>query len=455
MTLSAAALLLASANPVAEYDALLRTLIETDTTRATGSCTAAAAKAGAALRKGGVPADSIMAFGDPSRPREGGLFAQVPGLDPTRKPLLLVAHIDTVPADPAEWTYPPFKLTSEGGYYYGRGIADNKAVAALLVEMLVDFHRAPDPPSRTIAMALTCGEETPDAFNGARWMATEGRRLVDPDLVLIPSGGATRDADGRPATITVSVTEKAQQNFRLEARGTPSHSSLPDVDNAIVTLARAVTKVAEIRFPVTITPVVRAQLASVAKRADPADAAAIRTLLNDPADTYALAAVSARPAWNALLRTTCVATVIDTGRQANMIASKASANINCRMVPGTTTAAVRATLVEIIADPKTAITVIGPGAESPGARPYPEELIGVVEASAAETWPGSTVIASMLTGATDAQHFDAVGIPAYGVTILPYDADASRVHAPDERVRIASIEEGRNLLRRLVRQLTR
>jgi acetylornithine deacetylase/succinyl-diaminopimelate desuccinylase-like protein len=434
------------------YEPLLRALVETDTTYATGSCTAAAALAADALRTAGFPSAGLLPFAPPDRPREGGLLAILPGADPALKPLLLVAHIDVVPADPASWEHPPFKLTRADGYLYGRGVADNKAVAAALVTLLAEL--AAERPARGVAIGLTCGEETPAAFNGARWLATEGRRHIDPWLVLVPTGGALLDAAGQAAAITVAVGEKLQQNFRLTARGTAAHASRPTGDNAIVTLAGALTRIAAHRFPLAPTPAARDQIAREARTAAPAEAATARAWLAKPSDATAEAVAAARPAWNALLRTTCAPTIVETGAQANTIAATATANINCRLLPSSAITEIEATLQRVVADPRVAVAPAPPLAEAAAAPPWPAGLLRVV-AEAARVWPGVAVEPALLTGATDARHFNAAGVPAYGVTVLFFESDGSRVHAADERVRARWVDEGRAFLGRLVRGLTR
>ncbi len=448
------ALLLAAASPSPDFTVLLRTLVETDTTLATGSCTAAANAAADAMRRGGVPDKAIVPFSKPGHPREGGLLGYIDGSERGLKPVLLIAHIDTVPADPVEWTHPPFSLTESGGYFYGRGVADNKAAAALLVELMIALHRA-EAPQRGVAIGLTCGEETPTAFNGAHWLATEGRTLIDPSLVLVVSGGASLDARGKPSAFTIAVAEKTQQNFRIEARGLASHASQADPDNAIVSLAKATVRLAGHAFPIELSEANRAQLDRATRTAAPAEAAAIQTLLSNPSDTIAQAHVEAKPAWNGLLRTTCVTTILETGRQANTVSGFASANVNCRLLPRTSVAAVQRELERILEGLPVTVRPAPPLAKPTAVPPRPDALLAAAQAAADSLWPGAEAAPAMLTGATDARHFNAAGIPAYGAAVLPYEADGSRVHATDERVRIQSVNDGRAFIQRLVERLSR
>lgn len=452
LALGATALPVAAQPP--SFDALFRTLVETDTTFETGSCTTAAGAMGAALRDGGFPASDIHAFATSDHPREGGLVAILPGSDRSASALLLVAHIDVVAATPADWASDPFKLTSAEGYYHGRGVSDNKAVAAALIDTLLHLRAEGFRPRRTIKVALTCGEETPSAFNGAEYLATTGRAIADAGLVLIPSGGGALDDRGRHVSIAIQAGEKVQQNFRLEATGTGSHASRPTGDNAIYSLAEALTRIARLRFPVSLNDTTLAYFTRMAELAEPSRKRAITALLADPEDQAAQAVITADPAWNAMLRTTCVATIVETGRQANTVAPRASANVNCRLLPGTTVEAVRLKLAETIADPAIDIAAAGPPPQPAQAPPVTRALLAPLEEVVRAIWPDVTIIPTMLTGATDARHFNAAGIPAYGVTALFNDPDGNGVHAVDERVRMRSVDECRLFLDRLIRRFS-
>lgn len=443
----------AAAEP-ASFASLFEQLVETDTTLATGSCTAAAKKMQAALAASGFPPGDARLYASPAHPEEGGLVAVLHGRDAKAGALLLVAHIDVVEADARDWRHPPFRLTKVDGYFYGRGVSDNKAVAAAVVDMLIRMRRDGFRPRRTIKVALTCGEESAQAFNAAGWLANEGRALIDADLALVPTAGAELDAQGRQRSIAVQAGEKVQQLFRIEASGTASHASRPTFDNAIYRLADALKRLTHVRFPVELGEVRRRQLSDEIPGADSADAAALRAFLDNPADTEAEAAVSRNPAWNALLRTTCAATMLESGRQANTIAPRAAATVNCRLLPGASVAQVRAVLERELAGPGISVTSLPPLSPTPPAPPLSPALLGAIGRIAEDMWPGVRVRPTLLTGATDARHLNAAGIPAYGVTVLFTDPDGNGVHAANERIRVRSVEEGRLFLHRLVTMLS-
>ena len=150
------------------YRALYKELVETDTSITTGNCTVLAAKIAGHLRQAGYSDDQITLFSTPDHPKEGGLVAILPGTSKTLKPMLLLGHIDVVVAKREDWTRDPYKLIEENGYYYGRGTADVKAMDAIWIDAMMRFKREGYRPHRTIKLALTCGEETSSAFNGAR-----------------------------------------------------------------------------------------------------------------------------------------------------------------------------------------------------------------------------------------------------------------------------------------------
>ena len=399
---------------------------------------------------GGFPAGDIHAYAAPDHPREGGMVAILPGSDPRAKALLLVAHIDVVPAPRAEWATDPFVLSEQDGYFHGRGVSDNKAMTATLVDTLIRLHAEHFHPRRTIKIALTCGEETPTAFNGSEYLAHHRRDLIDAGIVLIPSGGAIADERGHKVSLAIQAGEKTQQNYRFEAVGTGTHASRPAPDNAIYALAAALVRLGNLLFPITLNPVTRLFFERTAERAAPGDAAAIRALLADPGNSAAQARVTANIAWNAMLRTTCTATVIETGTQLNTVAPRAAANVNCRLLPGESLDRVTAAL-QAIGGPAIAVVAVAPLAHATPSPPLSAGVLDPIERTAGEIWPGVPIIPTMLTGATDARHFNAAGLPAYGLTAFFYDPDGNAVHAPNERASVAEVYAGREFIYRLVK----
>ena len=284
------------------------------------------------------------------------MVAVYPGKDPTLKAILLLAHIDVVEAKREDWTRDPFTLVEENGAFYARGAIDDKAEAAIWTDTLVRFSEEKYRPRRTVKLALTCGEETAGAFNGAQWLSENRRDLIDAAFAINEGAIGELDADGRRVALEIQAGEKTPQNYRLEVTNPGGHSSRPLKDNAIYRLAAALTRIEAYEFPAQFTDASKAyfsQMAPIqAAKGDKTIADAMNTLVKDPNDRQAIALVSAKdPSWNATLRTTCVATMLDAGHATNALPQRARANINCRIFPGVSQESVRHQLEVLVADP--------------------------------------------------------------------------------------------------------
>src|ERR1700722_14369995 len=237
--------------------ALYKELVETNTTLSVGSCTLAAERMAARLRSAGYTDEDVTLFSVPEHPKEGGLFAVLHGTSKTAKPMLLLGHLDVVEAKREDWTRDPFTLIEEGGYFYARGTSDMKAMDATWVGALMRFKQSGYHPKRTIKLALTCGEETTYAFNGADWLAKNRPELISAAFALNEGGGGRTDGHGRLVLQSIQIGEKAVQNYLLETINAGGHSSIPIRDNAIYELADALIKVREFEFPVKFTDTTR------------------------------------------------------------------------------------------------------------------------------------------------------------------------------------------------------
>jgi acetylornithine deacetylase/succinyl-diaminopimelate desuccinylase-like protein len=418
---------------------LYKELVETNTTLSVGNCTLAAERVAARLKAAGFPDSDLHPFAVADHPKEGGLVAVYPGRDPKLKAILLLAHIDVVEAKREDWTRDPFTLVEENGSFYARGASDDKAEAAIWVDTLIRYRTENYRPRRTLKVALTCGEETAGAFNGAEWLTQNRRDLIDAAFAL-----------------DVEAGEKFPQNFRLEVTNPGGHSSRPVKDNAIYHLAAALTRVGAFDFPAQFTDGSRAYFTGMAKiqaaKGETEVATAMNTFLRDPADERALALVSSKdPSWNATLRTTCVATMLDAGHAANALPQRARAIVNCRIFPGVSVETVRTKLEQLVADPAVKVTALetrGPTSPPP---PLTPEVLGPIEKLAGEFWPGVPVLPILQAGATDGEFTNAVGIPTYGVEPVFVGRDLGNIHGLNEYVGVKSLLEGREFLYRLVK----
>ncbi|MGC2031375.1 MAG: M20/M25/M40 family metallo-hydrolase [Steroidobacteraceae bacterium] len=431
--------------------ALYKELVETNTTLSAGSCTLAAERLAEHLKSAGFRDADITLFSVPDHPKEGGLAAILPGTGKTAKPMLLLGHLDVVEAKRADWTRDPFTLVEENGYFYGRGAADMKAMDATWVDALMRFKQSGYRPKRTIKLALTCGEETTYAFNGADWLAKNRPDLISAAFALNEGGGGRTDGHGKLLVQSMQVGEKAAQNYRLETVNAGGHSSIPIRDNAIYELADALAKVRDHEFAVKFSATTRAFFAKAgAARGDELGSAMV-ALAKNPDDAAAEAIVSLDRSYHSMLRTTCVATLLEGGHANNALPQRAAANVNCRIFPGETVEGTQAALVAAIADPGVKVTLVAPVRPVAVPPPLDPKIIAPAEKLAAKYFPGVPLIPSMSTGATDGIFLEAIGIPVYGVPGGWGDPDGNGVHGLNERRSVRSVFVGRDFLTDLVK----
>jgi acetylornithine deacetylase/succinyl-diaminopimelate desuccinylase-like protein len=438
-----------------EFRGLYKELVETNTTLSEGDCTLAAKRMLDRLAAAGIPGDQLVLFKPEGHPREGMLVAIYPGSNRKLKPMLLLAHIDVVEAKRADWQRDPFTLVEENGYFYARGSYDDKAQAAIWTDTLVRFAKAKYKPKRTIKLALTCGEETTGAFNGAQWLTQNRRDLIDAAFVLNEGGHGRSDKPGGKLQVqTVQVGEKTYQDFQLTATNAGGHSSVPVRDNAIYDMGDALAKIRDYRFPLEFSDTTRAYFAKAGAMRSDATGKAMAALAANPDDKAAEAAVSQQRLLNSLLRTTCVATLIEGGHAKNALPQSVKANVNCRMFPGRTPEETKTALEQAIGNP--AILVEFQVQERPIAKspPLDPAIIGPMERLSAKHFPGVPLVPAMSTGATDGIFFSAVGIPVYGAPGLWRDPDDNGVHGLNERIAVQSLYQGRDYLYELIRELS-
>jgi acetylornithine deacetylase/succinyl-diaminopimelate desuccinylase-like protein len=433
------------------YLALYKELVETNTTLSAGSCTQAAVQLAGHLKSAGFSDQDVTLFSVPEHPKEGGLVAVLAGTSKTAQPMLLLGHLDVVEAKREDWVRDPFKLIEENGYFYGRGTADMKAMDAVWVDALMRFKQSGYRPKRTIKLALTCGEETTYAFNGAQWLANNRPELIAAAFALNEGGGGRTDGHGKLLVQSIQVGEKAAQNFKLEAVNAGGHSSIPIRDNAIYELADALAKVRDHEFPVMFTDTTRVFFAKAgAARGDELGRAMV-ALSQNPGDAAAEAIVSKDRSYHSMLRTTCVATLLEGGHANNALPQRATANVNCRIFPGQTVEGTRDALTAAVGDPGVSISVVQPVRPIAVPPPLDPKILGPAEKLVSKYFPGVPLIPSMSTGATDGIFLEAIGIPVYGVPGGWGDPDGNGVHGLNERRSERSVFVGRDFLTDLIK----
>jgi acetylornithine deacetylase/succinyl-diaminopimelate desuccinylase-like protein len=426
-------------------------LIEINTVTATGDTAKAAEAMAARLRTAGFPEEDVHAFSP--APRKGNLVARLRGSG-ARKPILLVAHIDVVPANREDWSVDPFKLIEKDGYFYARGSGDDKYMAAAFVTNLIRYKQEGYKPDRDIILALETDEEILDRDGlGIQWLLNNKRDLIDAEFALNEGGGVGLK-DGKPIRNSVQTSEKVSVSFLLEVKNKGGHSSVPSRDNAIYHLAEGLVRLSKFSFPVNLNETTRAYFERTAQFEGEQTAADMRSVLSEKPDPAAMSFVrlAANPVYNAQLRTTCVATMLEGGHAVNALPQLATAKVNCRIMPGEPVDGVKATLERVLADDRITVTQIDKAVLS-APSPLHEEIMGAIEKLSHEFWPTAVVLPTMSAGATDGSYLRNAGIPTYGHSGLAGDINDIRAHGKDERIPVKSFYEGKEYLYRLVKTL--
>ncbi|RFP09966.1 MULTISPECIES: M20/M25/M40 family metallo-hydrolase [unclassified Duganella] len=428
-------------------------LVETNTTNSTGSCTVAANKMAKRLKAAGYQDAELHLIVPPGGPAKGNLVARIKG-DGSKKPLLLLAHIDVVEANRADWARDPFKLVEEDGMFYARGASDDKAMAASFVANMIRYKKEKLAPKRDVVMALTCDEEmVPSKFDGAEYLFNHHRALIDAEIALNEGGSGLLDKQGKPVRHGIQAGEKIYQSFQLEVTNPGGHSSAPYRDNAIYHLADGLSRLGQFAFPFKLSAVTRAYYERMSSVEQGQVAADMKAILNDPPDAAALERLYAvSPVHNSTVRTTCVATKVDAGHADNALPQRARATVNCRILPDEKVDDVQATLQRVVADDQIKITRIGEGLSAP-MPPLTPALMKAVEEISNDMWPGVPVIPTMSTGGTDGRFLNSGGIWTYGISGMFSGPEGSGAHGLNEHIRVKSLYDGQEYLYRLGKRL--
>lgn len=434
------------------FRALYKELVETNTTASEGSCTLAAQRMAARLTAAGYAGSDVEVVIPEDQPRFGSLIATLHGSDAAAPAMLLLAHIDVVEARRADWQRDPFTLVEEDGYFYARGASDDKAQASVWVDTLVRLKQQGFTPRRDIKLALTCGEETSDTWNGVSWLLEHRPETLRAGFALNEGAGGNLDAQGNRVALNVQAGEKVYQDYTLELTNPGGHSARPRKDNAIAAMGAAMERLIQHDFALELNPVTRAYFAALIP-SSPAFAADLRALTaSETPDAAAAARLgAANPVWNAMMRTTCIPTLINGGHAPNAQPQKVTVNVNCRILPGHTIADTQAEIASVLADPAITLATVGEPSPTSPAPALTPAILDPIKAAAAKHWPGVPVVPTMSTGATDGRFTNAAGTPTYGVTGMFTDPDGNGVHGLNERLRVRSLYEGRDFLFDLVK----
>ncbi len=427
---------------------IFKQLIEINTTDTpAGNVTTAAEAVAARLKAAGFTDVRVLG----PDPRKGNVVARLKGSG-KKRPILLLAHLDVVEAKRADWTVDPFTFLEKDGFFYGRGTSDDKGMAAQFVANIIRLKREGVMLDRDLILALTADEEN-GSFNGVDWLVNNHRDLIAAEFAINEGGGGNM-RQGKYLTNEVQASEKVYQDFRLEVKNAGGHSSLPVKDNAIYHLAAGLARLQNYEFPVALGEVTRTYFErSAAVESDPKVAADMRAVARPEPDLAAAARLSAAlPYYNAQMRTTCVATLLEGGHATNALPQLAAANVNCRILPGVLPSAVRDTLIKVLADPAIIVSFVGQARPSKPS-PLRPDVMAVVESLTKQMYPGVVVVPVMSTGATDGLYLRNGEIPTYGIDGTFGDMEDVRMHGRDERVGVKQFYEGLEFQYRLISAL--
>jgi acetylornithine deacetylase/succinyl-diaminopimelate desuccinylase-like protein len=447
-------------NPLARE--IFKQLIEINTTDSVGNVTTAAEAMAARLRDAGFPEKDLLIAGPADRKKNlvARIHASGSGSG-KRKPLLFIGHLDVVEARREDWTTDPFQFVEKDGYFYGRGAEDMKKGDAILVANFIRLKKENFTPDRDLILALTADEEGGD-YNGVDWLLKNHRDLVNAEYCINLDGGEFEKRGDQRLRAAIQASEKVYVDFQLESLNPGGHSSVPSSDNAIYHLAAALNRLQSFSFPAQVNETTRNYFARTADLVTGRTASDFRAVAKQPPDAKAVARLSTVPYYNALLRTTCVATMLSGGHAPNALPQTARANVNCRIFPGEAPEQVRATLLRVIADPKVTVTAVpvhaADGSLVPAVAVPPSpllpELTSAMDRSVSAIWGPLPVVASMSTGATDGKITRIAGIPTYGIACLFFEVGDNRAHGKDERIGVQDFYEGVEFAYKLIKSLS-
>jgi acetylornithine deacetylase/succinyl-diaminopimelate desuccinylase-like protein len=445
--------------PSALAHEILRQLIEINTTDSVGNVTTAAEAMAQRFRAAGFPAEDLFVGG--ASERKKNLVVRLHGSG-EHKPVLLIGHLDVVEARREDWSTDPFKLVEKDGFFYGRGTQDMKDGDAIMVTTLLRLKQEGYRPNRDLILALTADEEG-GCCNGVDWLLKNHRDLIDAEFVLNHDTASVMSEKGVPQVFELDATEKLYGDYQLTVTNKGGHSSLPRPDNAIYDLSAALIRIRDYRFPFELNNVTRAYFGQMATIVGGQTGADMRAIVAASPDPQAIERLSQNPSYGSVMRTTCVATRLEGGHANNALPQRATAVVNCRILPGHSREEVRQDLIRIVANPQVTVRYVADNGQvsdtAPDRRgspppPLMPQMLKPLETLVAATWPGLMVVPVMSAGASDGIYTSAAGLPTYALAGIALDRDDVRMHGRDERVGVASFDAANEFFYRYLKSLT-
>ena len=349
-----------------------------------------------------------------------------------KAPVLLLAHMDVVEALAKDWERPPFELTTDGVYFYGRGTIDNKFGVAQLTSTFIRLKKEGFVPNRDFIIAFSGDEET--GMQTTRQLAYEREDLAKAEFALnSDAGGGDLNADGEPVVYLVQAAEKTYATWEMTVRNPGGHSSRPRPDNAIYDLAAAITKIQNYRFPVRWSEMTLAFFEETGEQLGGELGAAMIQFANNPRDEAASDRLAIESSYVGTTRTTCVVTMLQAGHAENALPQSATATVNCRIFPGVPAAAIENALKHVVDNDEIEFRPLEEPTESP-ISPLRPDIVDAVKKAVHARYPGIKVMGYMESGGTDGMHFRKAGIPTLAVSGVFMNPDEMYAHGLNERV---------------------
>lgn len=427
---------------------IYRRIVSLDTSVDGGQTPAMASYLADRFRAAGFPDEDVLVV---SVGGASALAVRYRGDGTGRAAMLLLAHMDVVPARREEWERDPFTLIEDDGFFFGRGSSDNKSGVALLAATFLQLRAAAFRPTRDLVLWFSGDEETTGATT-TDLLASHRDWLGEVELALnSDAGGGRLSRDGGATAYSLQTSEKTYADFTLTARNPGGHSSLPRADNAIFDLVDAIGRIRGFEFPVMWNDTTVASFRGIAREVGGADGAAMLRFAQNPGDATAAATLSRNPLYVGQVRTTCIPTLLTAGHAPNALPQTATANVNCRIFPGVAPASVQAELQRLAGE---AIDVEPSGTiRFSEASPLRADVVAAITAAVHARYPGIPVVPSMSAGATDGVFFRGAGIPTYGVSEVFIRDEDLFMHGLNERNPVASFYAGVGHWRRLIEAL--
>jgi acetylornithine deacetylase/succinyl-diaminopimelate desuccinylase-like protein len=417
---------------------IFKEIIEINTTHSTGNTTVAANALAKRLLDAGFDPKDVTVTGPAERNQN--LIVRLRGTG--KKPaILFLGHLDVVEARREDWSMNPFILTQTDGYFYGRGSLDMKESDAILVSNFIRMKKEGFLPDRDLILALTAGEESGGEYDGVEWLIKNQHPLIDAGFCINLDAGEPQRKGGKRVLRPVQISEKGIFYMTLEVKNPGGHSSQPSKNNAIYRLANGLVHLEAYDFPIELTGVTKSYFSTMSAVESGPLADDMKAISGNNPDTGVVSRLSKLPYYNALMRTTCVTTVMEAGNSINALPQLAKATVNCRLLPGTTQVEVVKKITEILNDSQIVVSVIIPLINSPSSDLKPE-IMQTVERVSNTLWPGIPVLPVLGVGASDGKYLRASGMPTYGISGVFLDVDDFRMHGKDERIRVDDFYDG-------------